>query len=282
MNEYNLVNFILAPSLASATRPSKYYFFQIICGGVAITLTLSLLMQYIINNLFAHIGSNAINRLNFLQIKTWLLFAFAAILEECSFRGFLSSTQKGLQLTLTGIFFIIGNTILSSPGFIRLGNWRGDAIYLSAVFVLAAVSFVVSLSIARRTAGLLSPLIRNNFSILLWVSSVIFALSHISNYHDRQHTDLLYIPLILPQLSLGILLGFVRVRFGLFYSIACHFLINSMLVSILMTKQVQSVIFSTTVFTCFIAAYFIGILFFVKEIRVYFRTGVPKAVGHGK
>ena len=62
-----------------------------------------------------------------------------------------------------------------------------------------------------------------------WIFTLLFALVHLSNYQGMQGLWYLAPLLVSPQLSLGIILGFVRVKFGLPLAMAFHATYNAIL-----------------------------------------------------
>ena len=67
------------------------------------------------------------------------------------------------------------------------------------------------------------------FSRAFWFFTLLFALVHLTNYQGIGRSWYLAPLLVSPQLSLGIILGFVRVKFGLFSAIVFHAAYNAIL-----------------------------------------------------
>jgi membrane protease YdiL (CAAX protease family) len=66
-----------------------------------------------------------------------------------------------------------------------------------------------------------------NFKITFFVIAVLFGLIHLANYDITTYTLLLTPILVAPQAILGCYLGFIRVRFGLGWSILLHACYNA-------------------------------------------------------
>lgn len=65
------------------------------------------------------------------------------------------------------------------------------------------------------------------FPYLLYISSIIFGLIHLSNYENDSISFYLLAPIIIgSQMIGGFVLAFIRIRFNLFWSIFYHFLWN--------------------------------------------------------
>jgi membrane protease YdiL (CAAX protease family) len=70
------------------------------------------------------------------------------------------------------------------------------------------------------------------FKIVFYTIGVIFAYVHIFNF-DITSNVLLFSPLLVaPQFFIGLIFGFIRVRFGLIWSIFLHSIYNGILVSL--------------------------------------------------
>ncbi|NQY30560.1 MAG: CPBP family intramembrane metalloprotease [Flavobacteriaceae bacterium] len=82
----------------------------------------------------------------------------------------------------------------------------------------------------------LKTFIENNwgkfYTSIFYISALIFALVHLSNFEDINEI-LLFIPiLIAPQFIVGLLAGYLRVKFGLLWGVILHGLHNLILLSL--------------------------------------------------
>jgi len=68
------------------------------------------------------------------------------------------------------------------------------------------------------------------FPLFFWLSTVAFALVHLANFEEGSLAVLL--PLVLPQFMLGMMLGYVRVRFALWAAILLHAAHNATAISL--------------------------------------------------
>ena len=75
-------------------------------------------------------------------------------------------------------------------------------------------------------------LFSRGFPVFFWLSSIAFALVHLANYTEGALWILL--PLVVPQLVLSTMLGYVRVHYGLLFAMALHALHNGILFSLAM------------------------------------------------
>ena len=65
-----------------------------------------------------------------------------------------------------------------------------------------------------------------NYRSIFYVAAIIFGLIHISNYEMTNEVLLVAPLLVLPQIVVGLLLGFLRVRYGFFWGFLLHALHN--------------------------------------------------------
>ncbi|MFS4455554.1 CPBP family intramembrane glutamic endopeptidase [Maribacter sp. 2304DJ31-5] len=74
-------------------------------------------------------------------------------------------------------------------------------------------------------------LFKNNhfFGVVFYVLTLVFGFYHITNFELNGRVLLLSPILVAPQLVVGGLLGFIRIRFGLIWSIALHACYNLVL-----------------------------------------------------
>ena len=71
------------------------------------------------------------------------------------------------------------------------------------------------------------------FKYAFYVFALLFGYMHIFNYQDLNSNIILFSPiLVAPQVVVGLYLGFIRIKFGLQWSIALHALFNGILMSL--------------------------------------------------
>ena len=71
------------------------------------------------------------------------------------------------------------------------------------------------------------------FKYAFYGFTLVFGYLHIFNYQDFNTSILIFSPiLIAPQLVVGLYLGFIRIKFGLLWSIALHAMYNGVLMSL--------------------------------------------------
>ncbi len=79
---------------------------------------------------------------------------------------------------------------------------------------------------------------KSYFNIIFWLLTLIFGFYHITNF-DITTAVLLFSPLlVLPQIIVGAILGFIRVRFGLLWAIGLHSVYNFVLMGPILVMSV--------------------------------------------
>lgn len=157
------------------------------------------------------------------QIPPWLMVPgvvlAAPVLEECLFRGWLTGRPRALWLALC---ILAVGALLISPLVKAMPLVTASAILV--VLVAALVGWIVMRK--RREppvwfAGL--------FPMAFYGSVVLFAVPHISNYAQP---GLATLPMVLPQLWAGLVLGYLRLRVSLPASIAAHACSNGLMLAL--------------------------------------------------
>lgn len=84
---------------------------------------------------------------------------------------------------------------------------------------------------------------KSYFNYAFYILTIIFGFVHLSNFELRTNVLLLSPILVAPQISAGIFLGFIRVRFGLIWAIVLHSLYNLVLIGPLITFHLLDISF---------------------------------------
>lgn len=137
----------------------------------------------------------------------------APVLEELLFRGWLSGRVRALWLLACALAF--GGLLYGSVA--GLSPLAAGASLLGLVLAAPIGWFVLR---KRGTPRWFAAA----FPAAFYLTTAIFSLVHIGNYPSF---SALALPLILPQLWAGLVLGFVRMRIGLPASILAHMAANS-------------------------------------------------------
>lgn len=162
---------------------------------------------------------------------TMLLFygvILAPLIEEVVFRSWLGGRRAcilGLPILLS--LFAIGAAVVADVSPI-------------VSFAIAGGLSVLVLGVARQFASL-SPSAQKAarwrlFPVAFYGSALLFAMLHMSNYEGGLSSPIMLLA-ILPQFLVGLILGYVRMRFGLMHAIIFHALYNLVLIGIFMMSQ---------------------------------------------
>lgn len=154
--------------------------------------------------------------------ESWLVptvVLLAPILEELLFRGWHSGTRAALWLLGCAIGVAAALALVLAPGYQSAG------LGLLLVAVVAAPACWWKLRRNRQPLRGFAAA----FPVIFYVTAAVFALVHLSNYPNP---GLLSLPLVLPQLWAGLMLGYIRQRVGLGAAIATHMSANACTVAL--------------------------------------------------
>jgi hypothetical protein len=148
------------------------------------------------------------------DLKLWEAIFFIPIIEETLFRLLLKPTFKNI------VYFLV---ILSIPFVANL--LRGK--YYHALFFVPFLIVPLAFLLKRSYLKWVQKYFLKHFTLFFYLSYLIFGLLHITNLSPFSYMILLLAPLlVLPQLFAGTVLGFVRMKYGMVYSVLFHFLMN--------------------------------------------------------
>lgn len=145
----------------------------------------------------------------------------APLIEELIFRAHLKSVIGSFIFYISIPLWIIISLINKQ---IPPLNYRILVILFGLVLFITILRLLYSK--LKQEHSFRALLIRY-FPFHVWLSVLLFGMMHTLNYVYDSSTSFLWSPLlVLPQLFGGIMLAYVRVRFGLVYSILLHVMIN--------------------------------------------------------
>jgi len=146
-----------------------------------------------------------------------LVVIMAPLIEETLFRMWLRPQKKNL-IFFSGLFAALSFYELIKANYIHAG------IFL--VLTSAFLPFIYHVRYRKR----LQRWIIVHFGLLFYLSFIFFGLFHITNFLPLRTPVLLLAPLItLPQLFVGSALGYIRMKYGIVYSMFLHSIFNLML-----------------------------------------------------
>lgn len=151
------------------------------------------------------------------------IVAGAPLGEELVFRGWLS----GRPGHVLGSLILMGAVALFMMGGRNAGTAGAELWSFGALGALALFGLAVFLLRGR-------PAMRwfqRHFAWFLWASALLFAAIHLTNFAAAGPALL---PLVLPQFALALLLGYLRVRHGLWSSVLLHMLHNATFIALVL------------------------------------------------
>ncbi len=147
------------------------------------------------------------------------------IVEEIIFRGWLSGRIGHILATPLSIAallaFITGGAAFATD--------LGRAQTFLLVGAVCAVLAVAALFFFRNRDAL--RFFQRHFGWFYWFSVLAFAAIHVSNFASA---GLVVAPLVLPQFMLALILGYLRVKHGLWSSMLTHMLHNTVFISLVL------------------------------------------------
>lgn len=152
-----------------------------------------------------------------------LVCIVAPILEEYIFRWHLRKKYASIYLVAVGLIIIIGkffnNTIVICFAF--------------AICFLAATVVVNKTKAKSQTERFM--LWNKLFPLNFYLSALFFATAHFNNYEGLTVRDLAFVLYITPPFFAGLIFGYIRVNYGLKYSVLLHAINNLIAIIILLT-----------------------------------------------
>ena len=217
----------------------------------------------------------------------------APLLEETAFRLWLINKPFQVTAGLTAFLFYyissfvpgkifesIFSKVPSDNPLIALGIFAGGLIFTTSVlYIIVKKDYIQSL---------LNNIYANHYEYLFYGSAFLFGLLHITNYQISWLVILLAPVIVLPQISGGIFLSYIRVTYGFWRGVFGHFLYNLLLLTPslgikLMSESGQKLLstkdFSIDVLSgsdkkviLFISVYFLLLVLFVVISNVHLIT----------
>jgi membrane protease YdiL (CAAX protease family) len=181
--------------------------FTIFIFLIILSFFVSFLKSLITNEGFIDEGD--LNKYNFLKIFPFIFLI--PLIEELAFRGFLKFKNR------TMFFFSIISILIFITTFIK-----------NEIFQFASISIIIILTVVlyfhKKKYVKLLNYITKNLKILIWISSIIFGLIHLTNFHNFEYINLLGIT---QKIIAGLFFCYITRKYNIFYSYFFHALNNS-------------------------------------------------------
>lgn len=223
-----VLGFMRSPSEDTPHKISTIEIFKklviLIAWVYAIVFPMGLMINYVLD-IFNYDGINSVEQFTSTS-DFWLVIfmggVLAPVLEELAFR---------LALRFRPIYIFIGTFFvfrIITVYFIRSGY--PVSVYLHewlTPFILSGIVYVIVGS--KQMRDRINDVYKNNYRTIFYGISVLFGLMHITNYSDVSNILVIALLLGMPQIIVGLVLGFVRIRYGFLYAVVMHSLYNSLL-----------------------------------------------------
>lgn len=167
---------------------------------------------------------NAIDKMRLTPLILAAIVVFLPIVEETAFRSWLSG-RPGHITAVIALVVGVAIPVISGP--------QGHPVLLLGSVAIAgaiAIGLVVWL---RKHPPL--PFFNRHFAWFYFAVSLVFALAHLTNYN--QVAVLILLPLVVPQLLFGLILGYARVTYGLWSDMLLHMMHNGLLIGLVVLQK---------------------------------------------
>ena len=235
-NFRSLLTFLQAPSIGIRQDDSSFlntlrsillglFFYYAI--NIILSPILGLYNDFLKNNIhidFLQIHKQTLTNAASSRIKLFFLIVFIGpLIEEILFRGWLTSKISFIYLFFIVLFYVCISMLINSPVYTQdINNLLWVKFIIAIILGVIASKFIFTRNI--------HAFLNDRFPFLFYISSGIFALTHIINFHL---TNLWYLvpvfPFVLPQLAFGLIIGYQRVKYGFFAGLFLH-IVNNLIV----------------------------------------------------
>lgn len=207
-----LVSYLRNPIYCENQKPTISYLLSLIIVYFISLIPIEILVLIVCK--YFHVEHKELF-LNPFETIIWGLF-LVPVYEEILFRSLLKFTKWNILMFIITVSALICYTVLSL---------KTEFALVLSIMLLCLFFFLRIVSRSK-----IEFYISSNFKYFFYASALIFGLIHASNFNGNIYTIIAF-SFILggPQIIAGLLLGFVRMNFGLSYSIIFHLIINSTL-----------------------------------------------------
>ena len=202
---------------------------------------LSLLTIYIVNLLCyvsaALIGfsdsyrDHLLNLSHSYSVSTFVLTSLLMpVLEELTFRLLLSGKKNHVTISFALIYSFFFNLLLLAS-FIEEIDFHPYLIFFSVgifVFAKAYVLMTIPIRLGKSFSDRMTETVNQNFQLICYSSATAFALVHLIFQKIFFSVSFLtLIPLFFSYFFYGLVFNYIRIQYGIIYSIIFHIFLNS-------------------------------------------------------
>jgi uncharacterized protein len=151
-----------------------------------------------------------------------LMIVIIPIVEEFTFRGWLTKEKKLILISIPFIIFS-GSQLFLNLVISHIGNLK---------YLITSALMIGTFLISLKRIDPVESFIQKNFTVLVYISIMLFSLIHLFNYQVKTINLIVIINLFLiliPYPFSGYILTKLRIRNGLLWSILLHIMTNSLI-----------------------------------------------------
>lgn len=147
----------------------------------------------------------------------------APLMEEIAFRGWLSGRPGHVLGWLLLAGAVVGVGVAGFAGGAPSGAAKTGMAFAGLGVLVAIIAAILAIVLLRKRDAM--RWFQRIFPLFFWLSTLAFSIVHVFNFPPDQMV--MALPLVLPQFATGMILGYLRVNYGLWASILLHFLHNA-------------------------------------------------------
>jgi len=147
-----------------------------------------------------------------------VVLIISPVVEELGFRLFFIPNRINIAVSLSILLYFLSYLVFPFSLFeINIYLTIPPASFLILLLITAKSSIAISLN----------QFLTKHFKVFFYLSAVFYTYVHLINFWiEKGH--IVWLPLIfLPYLMLGLVLGYIRIKLGIKYSIIFHFIYNT-------------------------------------------------------
>ncbi|AZA81982.1 hypothetical protein C1637_24570 [Chryseobacterium lactis] len=217
----HFLKFVHHPSINKSSNPIVKNLLQLLLLfflGLIIRFLIAFLRPYFID---APMKDN-LTSYEISIFEVFLTCLLVPLLEELAFRLPLYFSKINLSISTTIISFFIVNRFFHLEDQYDLKN---D--FFFRVLIAYLLGFLMWL-IVKNYGKFFEDFYHKRLGIIVYSYSLFFAFMHIANYEVSSNYLLTSLFIIIPHFISGLILSFVRLNYGFFYSLFLHILNNSL------------------------------------------------------
>lgn len=185
-----------------------------------------------------------------------LAAVIAPAIEEVVFRLPLIQTARNLAIALAALSVIVAARIQQLV----------PLLLLTAAIPLLAHLYIQLLS-KQTVHYAVSTIYARHYGKIFYTLAILFGSVHMLNYTNVQSGIAILPLLIIPQTVVGVMLGFIRIKYGFTYAVVFHGLYNGLLIvpALLATRSSENITLLATVGFTYLLILVIGLKILISQ-----------------